>query len=460
MHKDLIKIIIIISFITMTICSASAYTISGNIPNSAGVVLTLSGDSSAITTTDVSGYYEFSGLEAGNYSITPSKPYTPPVIDIINPEPGDAVLGIVPVYIDVQTDICAYEFDPIERSYVLTSDEINQDFQLIATACCFEVTGVDFYVDGILLHTDTMPAMCQGNYTYLWNTLSYTDGAHEVKVVAYDNSVDSGNGKCSVVVNNANIVGDSNCDSIINIIDALMTAQYYVGLDLALFDPAVSDVNLDLHNNIVDALLIAQYYVGLISSLPQEMPGGYGVITSTDSIVREAYTFLISELEVTNPNIVLQDIKLSFIQVVAGYNIRFVCSYLDTNTNKVDFLEAVVFCNTQSIPTELSSLNLDIYNLPVYKKQYKVKVLGRGIDCGDTYLVEFLCCKPEIAEYIGSTNSVSGSSGIYYANNLPQQCKREGIVIDIKFRKTNPDEIQVCTTLGPGYNHIFIVEAE
>ena len=47
--------------------------------------------------------------------------------------------------------------------------------------------------------------------------------------------------------------------------DALLTAQYYVGLDPLSFNPAFGDVNCDGAVNIVDALLIAQFYVGLIT---------------------------------------------------------------------------------------------------------------------------------------------------------------------------------------------------
>lgn len=59
--------------------------------------------------------------------------------------------------------------------------------------------------------------------------------------------------------------GDANLDGLINIIDALLTAQYYVGLDVQNFDIVAADSNCDGSVNIVDALIIAQYYVGLIS---------------------------------------------------------------------------------------------------------------------------------------------------------------------------------------------------
>ncbi|MBN2532756.1 MAG: glycoside hydrolase family 9 protein [Spirochaetales bacterium] len=59
-------------------------------------------------------------------------------------------------------------------------------------------------------------------------------------------------------------LGDVNSDSGIDIVDALLVAQYYVGLDPSNFNPDVADVNCDSGIDIIDALLIAQYYVGLI----------------------------------------------------------------------------------------------------------------------------------------------------------------------------------------------------
>jgi hypothetical protein len=58
--------------------------------------------------------------------------------------------------------------------------------------------------------------------------------------------------------------GDVNGDDGVDIVDALLVAQYYVGL-ITTIDEDAADVNCDGGIDIVDALLIAQYYVGLIS---------------------------------------------------------------------------------------------------------------------------------------------------------------------------------------------------
>jgi len=62
--------------------------------------------------------------------------------------------------------------------------------------------------------------------------------------------------------------GDVNENGTIDIVDALLIAQYYVGLDPANFNPGLADVNCSGIRDIIDALLIARYYVGLISSFP------------------------------------------------------------------------------------------------------------------------------------------------------------------------------------------------
>ena len=74
---------------------------------------------------------------------------------------------------------------------------------------------------------------------------------------------------CLCTVNlTAQVTGDVNFDNEIDIIDALLTAQYYVGLNPSPFNIQVSDVNADGSTDIIDALMIAQYYVGLITVFP------------------------------------------------------------------------------------------------------------------------------------------------------------------------------------------------
>jgi uncharacterized protein (DUF362 family) len=61
--------------------------------------------------------------------------------------------------------------------------------------------------------------------------------------------------------------GDVNSDGSCDIVDALLVAQFYVGLNPLNFDQSKADADCNGAIDIIDALLIAQYYVGLISSL-------------------------------------------------------------------------------------------------------------------------------------------------------------------------------------------------
>jgi hypothetical protein len=64
------------------------------------------------------------------------------------------------------------------------------------------------------------------------------------------------------------LMGDANGSGSVDIVDALVIAQYYVGLTPSVFVAAASDVNCSGAIDIVDALLVAQYYVGLITTFP------------------------------------------------------------------------------------------------------------------------------------------------------------------------------------------------
>lgn len=70
------------------------------------------------------------------------------------------------------------------------------------------------------------------------------------------------------IISQASTLGDVNSDGSIDIVDALLTAQYYVGLDPDNFNAGAADVDGNGSIDIVDALLIAQYYVGLIDEFP------------------------------------------------------------------------------------------------------------------------------------------------------------------------------------------------
>ena len=98
---------------------------------------------------------------------------------------------------------------------------------------------------------------------------------------------------CILLPLGAQTQGDVNSDMSIDIIDALLIAQYYVGLNPVQFNPEVADINCDGAIDIVDALMIAHYYVdsswdlpdcseGTTQTLTVEVSGREGTIPSID----------------------------------------------------------------------------------------------------------------------------------------------------------------------------------
>jgi|GEM_PF-4731037 len=86
--------------------------------------------------------------------------------------------------------------------------------------------------------------------------------------ISYVESIKISNQVSSRAVVDNPVLGDVNSDGYIDIVDALLTAQYYVGLNPDGFNTDTADVDESGIINILDALFIAQYYVGIIDKLP------------------------------------------------------------------------------------------------------------------------------------------------------------------------------------------------
>jgi len=82
---------------------------------------------------------------------------------------------------------------------------------------------------------------------------------------------------------------------------------------------------------------------------------------------------------------------------------------------------------------------------------FEVKVIGEGLDCGNTYLIEFQDKLEEMYQIVGSEYW-----NTCYADSLPEEFKQENLVIFVKIRKPNQDEIYPCTRLGPTYPHVIV----
>ncbi|MCX5849761.1 MAG: carboxypeptidase-like regulatory domain-containing protein [Deltaproteobacteria bacterium] len=82
--------------------NAVTYSVSGTVTGASGVTVNLSGDATATTTTATDGTYSFTGLLAGNYSVTAVK--------------------------------TGFTFDPLSRGGTLTADKTGVDFAATANA--------------------------------------------------------------------------------------------------------------------------------------------------------------------------------------------------------------------------------------------------------------------------------------------------------------------------------------
>ncbi|MBJ7879717.1 hypothetical protein [Gelidibacter salicanalis] len=83
---------------------------------------------------------------------------------------------------------------------------------------------------------------------------------------------------------------------------------------------------------------------------------------------------------------------------------------------------------------------------------YDATVLGKGLDCGNLFLIKFNRELPGFPVY--------DLENIYYENNLPDTFKIEGKKIKVKVRAPKNDEAVACTTLGTGYPHVYIIEVK
>lgn len=82
--------------------------------------------------------------------------------------------------------------------------------------------------------------------------------------------------------------------------------------------------------------------------------------------------------------------------------------------------------------------------------QFEATVLGKGLDCGETFLIDL--------------TNISGNAEImdntYYADNLPSDLKINGLKIKLNCRFLKTDETYACTTMGITWSHVFVIEAE
>jgi hypothetical protein len=90
---------------------------------------------------------------------------------------------------------------------------------------------------------------------------------------------------------------------------------------------------------------------------------------------------------------------------------------------------------------------------------YSANVIGKGIDCGGTYLIQFTEKIDKVYNRLGLDTSRVYSGNVFYADLLPVQFQKEYTNIRIEFRPQTTNESYSCTTLGQSYPHIVITSA-
>ncbi|MCF8231433.1 MAG: hypothetical protein K9J27_04520 [Bacteroidales bacterium] len=85
--------------------------------------------------------------------------------------------------------------------------------------------------------------------------------------------------------------------------------------------------------------------------------------------------------------------------------------------------------------------------------QFNVTVEGKGVDCGDLYLIK-------VNNNLEGLYRITGRESwqTCYAYGLAEKYKVEGKKLLVELRAPRKSELYACTTLGPGYPWVTVVE--
>lgn len=90
-------------------------------------------------------------------------------------------------------------------------------------------------------------------------------------------------------------------------------------------------------------------------------------------------------------------------------------------------------------------------------EKFQVEVLGKGMDCGDLFLIRFEENDEErLNNYLQPNNAFYP---VFYALGLPDELKQEGLFLEITIGDCETDDIPACTALGPGYGLVCVETA-
>ncbi|MBN2535131.1 MAG: cellulase family glycosylhydrolase [Spirochaetales bacterium] len=154
------------------------------------------------------------------------------------------------------------------------------------------------------------------------------------------------------------IIGDSNTDYIVDIVDALLIAQYYVGLTPSNFALDYVDVNTDSTIDIVDALLIAQLYVGLIT----ELPGAKRVM---DILVSQAKQMMENGIDIFTLDVRVSP-EFDESHIDGAINMSWSNGYLYNNHDKLPNTPIIVYCQDGSMSIDAAWFLVDNNHINIF----------------------------------------------------------------------------------------------
>jgi hypothetical protein len=216
-----------------------------------------------------------SGPTAGPTPVTTAPPTNPPGNCNVSFDPKNSTQGLNSTFqIDVTVDsgnqeLAAYGFTITYNANILSVADVEEGadgfIAAVNTGTPGEIIASGFDASGTGPGPDlqvliiTFNAIAEGTSSLELYVDQLVDGSTNTIGDACGNTG-------SIEVSDIGTLGDVNGDGVIDIVDALLIAQYYVDLNPANFIPGNADTNCDGLIDIVDALLVAQYYVSLITS--------------------------------------------------------------------------------------------------------------------------------------------------------------------------------------------------
>ena len=89
---------------------------------------------------------------------------------------------------------------------------------------------------------------------------------------------------------------------------------------------------------------------------------------------------------------------------------------------------------------------------------FQVEVVGKGMDCGDIFLIRFSeNDENRVNSYLADSNAYYP---VFYAVDLPEEFKEQGLILNVTIKQCATGDIPLCSAMGPAYGIVCIETAE